>query len=97
MRISDEGIRGRKIVSSDGRQIGEVDSLFLESDGWRVESLHVKLHKSVAEELGASRSLLHAGALEVPVGIVQSVGDSVVLSVPVHELRKVLQSQPAAK
>ena len=93
MRISDESIRGRAIVASDGQQVGEVDALFLESEGWRVESLHIKLHKDVADKLGATRGVFHAGALEIPVGMVQSVGDSVVLSVPVDELRKVLPAE----
>jgi sporulation protein YlmC with PRC-barrel domain len=92
MRISDQNIRGRTIVASDGQQIGEVDSLVLESEGWRVESLHIKLRKDVADKLGATRGVFHAGGLEIPVHMVQSVGDSVVLAVPLNELRKVLPS-----
>jgi hypothetical protein len=48
------------------------------------------LGKDIADQLGAERSMFHAGALEIPVRMVQSVGDTVVLSVPVAGLREIL-------
>jgi sporulation protein YlmC with PRC-barrel domain len=97
MRLSDENLRGRTVIASDGLAIGEVALLFLDSDAWRVESLQIRLRKDVANRLGADRSVFHAGALEIPVGMVQSVGDAVILSVAVDELRQVLPgaSEPA--
>lgn len=93
MRMTEENIRGRRVVASDGQTVGEVDALVWNSDGWRIESLRVKLMKDIADKIGAPRSLFHAGALDIPVSIVQSVSDSVVLSVPIGELRKVLPSE----
>lgn len=90
MRLSDENLRGRTVIASDGLAIGEIAALFLDSDAWRVESLQVKLHKDVADRLGADRSMFHAGALEIPIRLVQSVGDAVILSVAVDDLRQVL-------
>lgn len=90
MRLSDENLRGRTVIASDGLAIGEIAALFLDADAWRVESLHVKLRKDIADRLGAERSMFHAGALEIPIGLVQSVGDAVVLAVPVDDLRQVL-------
>jgi len=58
MRLSDENLRGRTVIAADGQAIGEVAALFLDSDAWRVESLQIKLRKDVADQLGASRSLL---------------------------------------
>ena len=90
MRLSDENLRGRTVIAADGQAIGEIVALFLDSDAWRVESLQVKLRNEVADQLGATRGMFHAGTLEMPIGMVQSVGDAVVLSVPAHELRQVL-------
>lgn len=73
-----------------GRRSGQVAALFLDSDAWRVESLHVKLRNEVADQLGATRGMFHAGTLEIPIRMVQSVGDAVVLSVAAHELREIL-------
>jgi sporulation protein YlmC with PRC-barrel domain len=70
MRLSDQNLRGRTVIASDGLAIGEVGLLFLDSDALRVESLQVKLRKEVADRLGATRTLFHAGALEIPMRLV---------------------------
>lgn len=90
MRLSDENLRGRAVVSADGQVVGEVAALFLDSEAWRVESLHVKLKREIADRLGAARSMFRAGTVEIPIRLVQSVSDAVVLSVGVDELREVL-------
>jgi sporulation protein YlmC with PRC-barrel domain len=99
MRLSDETLHGRTVIASDGVAIGSITALFIDSDAWRIESLQIKLNKDVADRLGADRSWLHAGAVEIPIRMVQSVGDAVVLSVRVDELRQVLpgtsESAPA--
>jgi sporulation protein YlmC with PRC-barrel domain len=95
MRLSDENLRGRTVIASDGLAIGDVAALFLDSDAWRVESLQVKLRKDVADRLGADRGMFHAGVLEIPIRMIQSVGDAVVLSVAVDELRQVLPGTSA--
>lgn len=78
------------MIAADGQAIGEVAALFLDSDAWRVESLQIKLRKEVADQLGAARDIFHAGTLELPVRMIQPVGDAIVLSVPASELRQVL-------
>jgi sporulation protein YlmC with PRC-barrel domain len=90
MRLSDENLRGRTVIAADGQAIGEVAALFLDSDAWRVESLQVKLRNEVADQLGAARGMFHAGTVEIPIRMVQSVGDAVILSVGAHELREIL-------
>lgn len=89
-RLNDDNLRGRTMIAADGAVIGDVITIFLDWETWRVESLQVKLDGSVAERLGADHSFFHAGVLEVPVRMVQSVGDTVVLSVEVAELREIL-------
>jgi sporulation protein YlmC with PRC-barrel domain len=93
MRLSDENLRGRTVIGADGRAVGEIAALFVDSDAWSVESLRVKLRKEVADELGASRTMFHAGTVEVPIRLIQSVGDAIVLSVPVDGLREVLPGE----
>ncbi len=78
------------MIAADGQAIGEIAALFLDSDAWRVESLQIKLRNEVADQLGATRGMFHAGTLELPIRMVQSVGDAVVLSVAKNELRQVL-------
>ena len=90
MQVSDEHFRGRTVIAADGQAIGEVAALFVDTSAWSVVALQIKLSKSVAEQLGAARGLLRAATLELPVRMVQSVSDTVLLSVPTLELRQVL-------
>lgn len=98
MRLSDENLRGLPVIGADGRAIGDVAALFLDSDSWRVESLRVTLQKDIADQLGASRTMFHAGTVEIPIRLIQSVGDALVLSVPVDGFREVLplDGEPSA-
>lgn len=92
MRLSDENVRGRTVVAGDGKVVGEIITLFLD-DTWRVESLQVKLRKEIADQLGASRGIFHAGQVEIPVRVIQSISDTIVLSVPTEELRQMLPAE----
>lgn len=88
MQLSDEHFRGRTVIAADGQEIGEVGGLLLDTSTWAIGALRIKLHKAVAEQLGAARGILRAATLELPVRFVQSVGDAVLLSVPTLELRQ---------
>ena len=90
MRLSDETMRGRTVIASDGVAVGEVSALFLDVAAHRVEALQIKLRKDIADRLGAARGIFHAGVLEIPIVMIQSVGDAVVLTVAVDDLRQVL-------
>jgi sporulation protein YlmC with PRC-barrel domain len=90
MRLSGENLRGRSVIASDGLLIGEVALLFVDSEAWHVESVQVRLRKEVAVRLGAGRSIFRAPTLEIPTSMIQSVGDTVVLSVAIDGLRQVL-------
>jgi sporulation protein YlmC with PRC-barrel domain len=98
MRLLDESLRKRTVIGADGLAIGEVSGLFLNSATWSVESLQVKLRREVADQIGAARGLFHAGVLEIPTRLVQSVGDAIILSVAVTELRHLLprEDEPAS-
>jgi len=88
MQISDENLRGRTVVAADGQAIGEVAAVFIDTSTWTIASLQIKLSKTAAEQLGASHSLLRAATIELPVRTIQSVGDTVLLSVPTLGLRQ---------
>jgi sporulation protein YlmC with PRC-barrel domain len=88
MQISDEKLRGRTVVAADGQAIGEVAALFIDTSTWIISALQIKLSKTAADQLGAARGLLHAATIELPVRMVQSVGDAVLLSVPTLGLRQ---------
>lgn len=95
MRLSDQDLHGRSVISADGKVIGDVALLFFDSDSWQVESMRVRLPKDIADELGASRGLFRGGTLTVPIRLVTSVGDAVMLSVSKDDVRRGLASGAA--
>jgi sporulation protein YlmC with PRC-barrel domain len=88
IQLSDEDFRGRPVIAADGHTIGAVAALFIDTSTWTIVALQIKLHKAAAEQLGAARSILRAATVELPVRLVQSVGDAVLLSIPMLELRQ---------
>ena len=96
MRLSDESLRGRTVIGADGQAIGEVAALFLDSEAWAVESIQVKLRNATADRLGAARTIFSAGTVEIRVRLIQSVGDAVVLAIPVEGLRAIVSDPTAA-
>jgi sporulation protein YlmC with PRC-barrel domain len=88
MRLSDKTLQGRTVISADGSVIGSIAELFISAPEWRVESIRIELRKDIADRLGADRTLFHSGTLELPISFVQSVGDAMVLTVDVEQLRE---------
>jgi sporulation protein YlmC with PRC-barrel domain len=88
MRLSAENLHGRTVIAADGQAVGSIKSVFLDAADWRVESISVELRRDIAERIGATRSIFHRGLIELPVGLIQSVGDAVVLAVAVDLLRE---------
>ena len=48
MRLSDEDLRRRVVISGDGVALGEIAHVFLNSSDLHVEALQVKLRRKVA-------------------------------------------------
>jgi sporulation protein YlmC with PRC-barrel domain len=95
MQISDDQLRGRSVLAADGNAIGEVAALYIDTSAWTILALQIKLNKTAAEQLGAARGILRAATFDLPVHMVQSVGDTVLLSVPTLELRQILPDAAA--
>jgi sporulation protein YlmC with PRC-barrel domain len=96
MAISDEQVRGRPVVAADGQVVGDVAGLWLDIDHWRVEALQLKLRKEAAARLRTGGGMFHAPVLKVPIRLVQSVGQAIVLSVGVDELKLLVPDRQSA-
>jgi sporulation protein YlmC with PRC-barrel domain len=88
MKISDRELRGRAVIAADGRVIGRVSGLTLDSDGLGLGTLEIEVRREAEEALGVEHKVFSASKIEVPFGSVQSIGDTVVLAVPLDALRK---------
>jgi len=88
MTLNDQALHGRVVLSGDGLAIGEITRLNVDSATWHVTSFEVKVRKEVAERIGVHRSMFHTATIVIPTEHVQSVGDAVILSVPLAVLRQ---------
>ena len=86
MRITDDNLHGRVVLTADGLAIGEVTKLFFHEAQLVVDAVQVKLRKEIAERLGIKHSAFHPALIEIPAGHVQSVGDVVLLSAKLDAL-----------
>ena len=88
MVFSIEELRGRAVIASDGRVLGEIATLLLDGNtGLCIDGIRVKLRNDIADQLGIGRGMFRAATIDIPAKAIQSVTDTVVLSVAVSELR----------
>lgn len=93
MRLTDEEIRGRAVIGSDGLAIGDVTKISFDTATWQVTSIGLKLRKEIAQRLGVSSTLFRGASITIPIRMVQSVSDAILLTVPVGDLRSLLATE----
>lgn len=84
--ILSSSLSNRRVLTADGRQLGEVSDVELDAVRWRVTRLAVRLRRDVLDELGLSRPLVGTRTVWMPISLVAAVGDAVVLHVPLSEV-----------
>lgn len=87
LMLTDESLRGRTVLSGDGIAVGDVARLIVDPTNLRIEAIQVKLRRDAAERIGAPRGLFRAHTIDIPAEQVQSIGDAVILAVPLEALR----------
>jgi sporulation protein YlmC with PRC-barrel domain len=87
MRLTyEQDVRGHSVVDAEGRVIGQVEQLYLDSDSFKLAGVRVKLSSEAADVLGVQHSLFQAGFLDVPAEAIQSLGQAVVLRTEARSL-----------
>ena len=76
------------MIGADGQAIGEIEGIEIDTATWTVDALKVKLRRGVGDQVGAKHGLFRTAVIEIPSRAVQSVGDTVVLSMSVAGLRE---------
>lgn len=69
---------GKEVITSDGRNIGQVEDLAIDAATWRVRDLRVAIDKRIAEEMGLQSR--RGGVFLIKTASVKSVGDLVMLN-----------------
>jgi hypothetical protein len=77
------------VICADGKAIGEIAALYITGTDWRIESILIELRKEIADHIGVGRTVFRRGTIELPVSFIQSMSDTVVLTIDVERLREV--------
>ncbi|WP_171438349.1 PRC-barrel domain containing protein [Corallococcus exercitus] len=96
MQFAESVAQGRMVVAAGGQALGNVETLSIDSETWKIDFIQVKLSSEAAELFGVYWNYFHAGRIYVPTRLVHSVSDTVLLSVTVDELREVLSQESAS-
>jgi sporulation protein YlmC with PRC-barrel domain len=97
MRVTDHSIHGKHVISADGNIIGNVDAVYIDGTSLRLDCLSVAVRKDVSEKLGVEHGVFRKGCVEIPVDQIQSIGETIVLAVPLASLRTVAPELPPEK
>jgi sporulation protein YlmC with PRC-barrel domain len=90
MRITDENIHGRPVLTADGLAIGEVTKLYVEGATFAIDAVTVKLRKEIAERFDMKHTTFRKASIEIPATLVTSVADVVMLSARLEDLRPLI-------
>jgi sporulation protein YlmC with PRC-barrel domain len=84
--LNTDELLGKDLFSKDGWQLGTIDSLDVDVEAWQVLSVHVKLQRSVLEDLRLKRPLVRTQKIRIAVEEIAGAADSVVLERPLEDV-----------
>ena len=87
METTDVELRDRTVIGADGNAIGQVAAMVVDAGSWVVKAVRIKLRDIAADQAGIGHSLFRASTIDIPVDHIQSIGDTVVLTVSARGLR----------
>ena len=85
---------GKVVISKDGRKLGTIGGLGIDSDSWHVNTLSVRLEREMSKELGHERKVFGFQTVDLSTQRVAAVGDTVVLNATIAELEEVRRAAP---
>jgi sporulation protein YlmC with PRC-barrel domain len=82
---------GKKVVSSKGYVVGDVEGLDVEVGSWQVKGLEVGLTDDAASKLGFKRPFLSKVVVIIPSEVVIEVGNFVTLDKAIEDLASLVE------
>lgn len=86
MHLDLDELKGKTVIDAMGRVVGRLETAFVDTPSFAVDAFRVKLRKEVADRFGFATSWWRSAHLDVPVGVVGTAGDTVLLRAAVEEL-----------
>lgn len=85
--ITSGELEGKKVFAQQGREIGVVHAVDVDTTTFRVRSLEIKLKRELLDELTLKVPLMGSQSVHLDVKHVQAIADAVMLVPSLDELR----------
>lgn len=85
--VSFDKLKGMYVICAGGFDLGEINGIDIDESKWQVTHLHVKLSKAASEDLGFKKRF-RSSTVCLPISLVASIGDNVLLNKTLDELTK---------
>lgn len=80
-------LNGKKVITSDGAVLGEVEGADLEASRWQITHLYISLSDAGLNELGFKKPFMGKVVVCLPVLMVKSLGEVFSLNQSIHEIK----------
>lgn len=87
-------LEGKVVVTADGRQIGDVADLEVDTVHWTVTGIRVRLHREVLEQLAVDKPFFSLPRITIHTTHVRGASDTVVLGLTFDALTDLLRPAP---
>lgn len=91
--IKFDEMKGKGVLSQDGREFGSVDDLVLDHEAWHVTALVVKLERELLEQFGMKKPMFGTTTIELNVDLVSGIGDKVILHKSLADLTDIYRDK----
>ena len=91
---TEDQLFGLRVITHDGAELGKVQDVEIETEGWRLTGLVVRLERDVLERLRMRKPLIGTQEMLVSVADVVGVSDNVVLSRPLGDYARAPGEEP---
>jgi sporulation protein YlmC with PRC-barrel domain len=87
-------LNGKKVITSDGKKLGEVEDTDINVENWTVTHLHVSLVKDISQALHFDTPVLGSVSVCLPVNTVKVAGEVILLNKSIEELKTMEEFKP---
>ena len=94
IRFSD--LKGKGVLSQDGRICGEITDVVLDDASWSVPAIVVKLERELLELFAMKKPMFGSQTIRVQTGHVSGVGDKVILHKSLEDLSAIYRDRSDA-
>ncbi len=86
-------LNGKKVVTSDGYVLGEVEGALVDTDNWLVTNLRVILTTQAVEDLKFEPPILWDVVLSLSTKFINTYGEPITLNIPFSEIATLAKSK----